>query len=1438
MSCFLSSHKTLFSVALSASLLAGMTSCQDEDFGYGVDEVRASVYARNFENYFGKISPDQTWDLSSYNLNQLGLKGGPTDFLTTGGALTRAFEGNADNVRATLSDWYNVPTATINWLNRNMMERYNHSGSGNAFNLINPYYDDNSGGESRDFLIIPIYQGSSGMTWDLHLVDDQNDYNIWSKSSNIEYLKDYTEWEEFFYNGSETNSVWNADPDKAIPATNIRLKDAFGGKIKSDDGPRYYWTMCFELPRYNANIPNSADGSFTGSFYVFETDSNDKITKKALVTNIGTGGVVSFSQQGRDANGALTSVNGVTFDGIVGKSYTADDGTSIAVEDNFSNLLLETTVRNNCSFDPYDPQRIKIFVKSTRALSDVPWLKDTDYTQLQDFEGTGSDKKSVSFFKGHTINRNHVRTKVMKIDSKKIGREFALYLQTTYSDKNNANYAKEGTRHRSNGNPPMMRALTAFSSDNSPLNQTELEATLADLGLNYTNCEYMVIGCEDANGSASDWDYNDVVFLFVGLPKVPQITRNVVQKRYMIEDLGSTFDFDFNDIVVDVTDEEIYDIANNKWDRKQVVSIAHLCGTIPFEVHIGNEKIGKWMGQNNNNSEWGYDPKTDPAYATKYVRTYTSNFPWDPQTNNIEVLVWPNAKRVEDAADDTGISSIYDSDNNLLDIKDAQRITFPKTGKYPYIIAFDQDINWMKELQSVPRSWFTTEEIKTDYDQNTQHPSKPVEGDLTDAKFASLNLGYLVSESSIANGSKYENGKPVPGKGISTVNIGSIFTEHMYREGVITVTVAMSPDTKVKYNEVEVKGTFYRLESNGTHTALPDAFVDLQDFEPYSYGGVNVIKKSVDLTSNEMMEAAEDGTLRFEIEYSSFSFKDVPAGEPRARVLVKWDPAVPYGILSTDWSVTADDDYGTQLLYKYEKENTDESRNKITVGSGFDDSYTSDQNAYITFVLPKNSSLKGNFYAFDDKGFFYSTYLDLNNDGGGERAYTIKLSEEYKRMLGHAYGNWNGQFRLVVNDATGCSVNPDDANAVKVYVDWDANYLELDNSNDREITLYVGGSNKAIQFKTPSEGTLNASGFDNTLIDVAVDGKKITVTPKAEGTTTITVDQAAWSAGNYNKASNKVNIKVNVKAVSIPEATISLSKDMVYNWTGTDHASLAATLPSGVELQLGERLENTDGFANVFGNGISANTYLNLCDADNMVLEVDNSYAGPVFHYNNGITYNDESAHEIYEWESKGYLTKVAGASTTTWIINIKKIRETEGHFHLNAITTPWKGATKVNSIKIDKYVDPVMEETKQLAANDNNNDWKDITEEQFIGNCSFNGAKNSVGYGCNSNPITADDYVDLSNYRVLKIAVNPDATVGPRLLFNMDEEGKNFVVSMNDNASYIKQDDQYKGICTLYYVNLSAIKRSQGKVRLNVLKKYGWNNDDVFSLFETPKIK
>ena len=221
------------------------------------------------------------------------------------------------------------------------------------------------------------------------------------------------------------------------------------------------------------------------------------------------------------------------------------------------------------------------------------------------------------------------------------------------------------------------------------------------------NAVVKYIGIEDIAeskpyGFGTDNDFNDVVLAVVGNPDVPQekiITEDKYEvktcqpKRYMIEDLGATDDFDFNDVVVDVED---YTIETHKVTREngviksdEIISttsapskavIRAMGGTIDFELTIGDTK---WV-----KSENGFEVKT--MYNTQGKVDY------DKVLAEFEVTGWDyNANNV-------GIK-MMGKDGKLYAVK------FPKAGEAPMIIAVDPTQKWMGERVSVPRSWFYTE---------------------------------------------------------------------------------------------------------------------------------------------------------------------------------------------------------------------------------------------------------------------------------------------------------------------------------------------------------------------------------------------------------------------------------------------------------------------------------------------------------------------------------------------------------------------------------------------------------------------------------------------------------------------------------------------------------------------------------------------------------
>lgn len=217
----------------------------------------------------------------------------------------------------------------------------------------------------------------------------------------------------------------------------------------------------------------------------------------------------------------------------------------------------------------------------------------------------------------------------------------------------------------------------------------------------------IIIGCEDnPDATGSDKDYEDLVFMMYGKPAPPVNHVDEVEvtegKRYMMEDLGADYDFDFNDVVVDVTNtykKKVYYHYNNRHalvfdreeeiagTRKQEAIVRAAGGTLNFTLTIGTKTWTKspkftvtdMLNTGDNNTEINFNGVLD--------RFTIDDNSWNPAENNISVTV-------QGRGADEGVKTI----------------TFPKKGSAPMIIAVDPSNNWMRERSSVPTDWFTTED--------------------------------------------------------------------------------------------------------------------------------------------------------------------------------------------------------------------------------------------------------------------------------------------------------------------------------------------------------------------------------------------------------------------------------------------------------------------------------------------------------------------------------------------------------------------------------------------------------------------------------------------------------------------------------------------------------------------------------------------------------
>ena len=213
---------------------------------------------------------------------------------------------------------------------------------------------------------------------------------------------------------------------------------------------------------------------------------------------------------------------------------------------------------------------------------------------------------------------------------------------------------------------------------------------------------YRIIGCEDW----TDNDDEDLAFLIYGNFTIeePVDVYEVIPKRYMVEDLGATDDFDFNDVVVDLFNEykTTYNYTTTPEKGKELTStegpvltnqwaiVRAAGGTLDFTIKIGNSTT--WTKSDHvkpvtemKNTGWDGAINYNGQIGEKFD---IINKDWDSVHDNISIEV--------EGKD--GYSGVH-------------YIPFPKEGEIPMIIAVDTSVNWMHERNSVPNSWISNSPI-------------------------------------------------------------------------------------------------------------------------------------------------------------------------------------------------------------------------------------------------------------------------------------------------------------------------------------------------------------------------------------------------------------------------------------------------------------------------------------------------------------------------------------------------------------------------------------------------------------------------------------------------------------------------------------------------------------------------------------------------------
>jgi hypothetical protein len=173
--------------------------------------------------------------------------------------------------------------------------------------------------------------------------------------------------------------------------------------------------------------------------------------------------------------------------------------------------------------------------------------------------------------------------------------------------------------------------------------------------------------------------YADYTNMVLWVREVESVPVPVLAKRYMVEDLGGSNDFDFNDVVFDVIKYS---------DGTQKCYVRALGGTLDVTIKVGNNS---WK-------------KSDDYTVTDMLNTN----PIDPNLcyKELDATGWDG--------DNTKVSVVVKGkDGQANDADYYWAVPFPATGEAPLIVAtMYGSKTWMLERQGVPnKEWFVFSDI-------------------------------------------------------------------------------------------------------------------------------------------------------------------------------------------------------------------------------------------------------------------------------------------------------------------------------------------------------------------------------------------------------------------------------------------------------------------------------------------------------------------------------------------------------------------------------------------------------------------------------------------------------------------------------------------------------------------------------------------------------
>lgn len=653
-------HKFLFSLGLTSSILL-LGSCQDEDFGYSQGEVHQSYlnrkYAEEFAKAFPNVDPNHTWMCApdTFGVESL-IEGAMTraydpskQIVITSSGTSTTTEAEAEAILSTEKD---SKGKFIGKLPEAQDNRGQVSQSFEYF-AVKDYKDG-----YQEYTVTPMFWGrkfcDANQIGIYYIGNDNQKHDLdpfWDDQAKRNIYVRYTDRHEELV--AITDQQINEDPNWSNYAQHVSLghKCSVCGIdiIAKDKDKKNGWR---ENPK-----PNSG---FAHKYIELTTeDSEEEWDTQLIITsnrpwNGGDDFVLELTYQvtgdvdltemyyefqstpGRTVCSRYTKPN-------VRREYTEEEGTNIISFEHGDEWAEWKTIKiygkipfkGDCD-GTYKDEKIKtIAINLAKSpgtnyiyrFSNIKWYYkwDNDFnTKLHTDAGLPSSctqgKYPIEYYKLPDYKIQvpvgmkwgfYLKTKKQQNDANNYGQIWysnSKFNEVTDKDKNHGFVSAAATYQITDpSNPDRAITYCCFEDAACRLHEYEKDNKGNDIKQKY---EGKTLIWNEGNCHCGyghyDTDYNDIILRIVSDPVVVSSYKSL-KYRVMCEDLGGTWDWDFNDIVYDVE----YSDAENENDQnakaKIQVKLQAVGGTLPVVMEFANSTDSKYhissMSVDNNSTD-------------------------------------------------------------------------------------------------------------------------------------------------------------------------------------------------------------------------------------------------------------------------------------------------------------------------------------------------------------------------------------------------------------------------------------------------------------------------------------------------------------------------------------------------------------------------------------------------------------------------------------------------------------------------------------------------------------------------------------------------------------------------------------------------------------------------------------------------------------------